>query len=121
MIPEEKIEQYKWFNKGSKEAKKNCEHILSEYVYETRRKVTADEYCWEALQKYKRVIAEDKEKRFTLNNNAEVLPDIANDFVAYYLPREYPEFSKELAIELVKHLCEWLKIKKYTHSYISSL
>ncbi len=122
--------------KAVEETRKTCERVLAEYLYETGKKMNEkfffilvifvraykdcmNEYGWEIVRKYRQVTAEDRKKEFVTNNDAEHIPDACNDFVRYYLPKEYPAFDKSLSIELTRHLCEWAKKNKYTHTCIS--
>lgn len=116
--------------------KKTCERVLVEYLWELAKKVNEkfffiliifvkaykecmNEYGWEVLRKYKQVTFEDRRKDFVTNNDAEHIPEVCNDFVRYFLPREHPTFDKNLAIELTRHLCEWVRKSKYTHTCVS--
>lgn len=118
--------------------RKTCEQIFAEYVSEQGKKVNErfffiliifvnayrqcmDEYGWEMTKKYKQVTFDERRKSFTAHNDAELVPETSNDFIRYFLPKENPYFDRAMAIELTRHLCEWLKKNKYTHASISLL
>ena len=118
--------------------KKTCERIFCEYVYDIGKKVNErffnilvifvnsyrdcmNEYAWEILRKYKQVTYDERRRSFVSNNDAEQVPDIANDFIRYFLPKEYPNFDRSLAIDLTVNLCEWLKKNQYTRACISTI
>jgi len=120
----------------SVQQKKNCTRILAEYVYDISKKTNEklfypilvfvkafkqclDEYGWEILRKYKPVTFEERKKEFSTNNDAEHSPELSNDFIRYFLPKEHPKFDKNLGIELTRHLCEWLRKNKYTRSCLA--
>ena len=142
IIPTERIKEFGWLKKRTDSIRKiknikeiTCLDIFTEYINEMRRKVVegffyilivfvnayreaADAYCWNKVEKSKQLTLEDKKRSFCECNSGETLPEIANDFIVYFLPIEYRNFDRELAIDLTKHLCSWLKRKKYTQSYI---
>ena len=116
--------------------KKTCDKVFAEYLWDMSKKVNEkffyllaifvkaykdcmNEYGWEILKKYKQVTPEERRKEFAINNDAEHVPEASNDFVRYFLPREYSNFDKNLSIELTRHLCEWVRKNKYTHTCIT--
>eukprot|EP00826_Nyctotherus_ovalis_P039196 TRINITY_DN3746_c0_g1_i17.p1 TRINITY_DN3746_c0_g1~~TRINITY_DN3746_c0_g1_i17.p1 ORF type:complete len:341 (-),score=104.96 TRINITY_DN3746_c0_g1_i17:101-1123(-) len=118
--------------------RKTCEQIFAEYICEVGRKVNErfffiliifvnayrqcmDEYGWEMTKKYKQVTFDERRRSFTAHNDAELVPESSNDFIRYFLPKENPYFDRNMAIELTRHLCEWLGRNKYTHASISLL
>lgn len=113
-----------------------AEHALAKYLYEIGQKVTDEfyktmiifvklykeslnEYGWELISKKRKVTIEEKKKEFVKEDNtAEFIPDMCNDFINYFLPQEFPAFDKLLAIELVRHLCDWINKNGYTRKQI---
>ena len=116
--------------------KKTCDKVLGEYLWDLGKKVNEkffhimiifvnaykqcmDEYGWEILRKYRQVSFEERKKEFVVSNDAEHMPEVSNDFISYFLPKEHPCFEKNLAIELTRHFCEWLKKNKHTHACLA--
>jgi hypothetical protein len=118
--------------------KKTCDRMFAEYVSELGKKVNErfffalvifvnayrqcmDEYGWELMKKYKQVSFDERRKSFSASNDAELVPETANDFIMYFLPKENPNFDRNIAIQLIRNLCEWLKKNKYTHATLTLL
>ena len=55
---------------------------------------------------------------FCTINNAELLPEICNEFVTIYL-NDIAGFDRAEAIDYVRHFCHWLFINGHTCSKLS--
>jgi hypothetical protein len=122
--------------KGTLKWNKNCRLIFSEYLNEMTYKINKkffnpiliflrlykdymNLYGWDIIAKYKMVTMEERASLFTEVHNAEHVPEGSNDFLRNFLTKEYPTYDKELATDLTLHLCQWLKLKNYTHTTIA--
>ena len=59
---------------------------------------------------------------FACINNAEVAPEICNEFVTVFLverAKHVEELERNEVIDLVRHLCHWLFINGHTCSKLS--
>jgi len=53
-------------------------------------------------------------------NNAEIAPEISNEFVAIYLEnRKHTAIERSDATDYTRHFCHWLFINGYTCSKLS--
>ena len=113
-----------------------AEIVLIKYLYEIGKKATDDfyktliifvrlyreclnEYGWDCMNKQRKVTLDERKTEFAKQKNtADWIPDMCNDFINYYLPQEFPTFDKFLAIELVRHLCDWVTKSGYTKKAI---
>ena len=78
-----------------------------------------NEYGWEIVKRQRDVTAEEQKREFIKEDNTiDYVPDICNDFIKYYLPQEFPTFNNYLAIEIIRHLCDWLYKNEYTKKHI---
>jgi len=122
--------------KGVLKCNKNCKAIFNEYLTEMAQKISKNFfnsvliflklykdymnlYGWEIIAKYKIVTMEERNRPFTELYDAEHVPEGSNDFLRNFMPKEYPTYDKELATDLTFHLCQWLKLKNYTHTTIA--
>ncbi len=64
---------------------------------------------------------EESKEEYCLENNAELLPDVCNEFVTVYVPEKHPGFDLEEAKGLTLNLCNWLFHNRYTCSALSLL
>lgn len=121
-------------------AQKSCETVLVEYLWDLGARVTEkflmvlivfirlyrdcmNVHGWDIVKKAGTTeLEQEKGKRdFASLPTAEHIPEACNDFIRYFLPREFPAFDKGLAIEMTRHLCDWVHTHKYTHKLISPL
>jgi hypothetical protein len=60
---------------------------------------------------------------FCVINNAEVLPEVCNEFITIYLDtkKDACGMQKEDAIDYTRHLCHWLFINGHTCSKLSMI
>lgn len=115
---------------------KNCKAIFAEYLDEMICKISKkffstlfifiklykdymNLYGWKIIGKYKTVTTEEHSLLFTNIQDAEHVPEGSNDFLRNYLMKECPTFDKDIATDLTYHLCQWLKLKNYTHTTIA--
>lgn len=115
---------------------KACTSIFAEYLSEMAHKVNIKFFSailifiklykdfmnlrgWDIIGQYKAVTAEERNMPFTVICNAEHVPEGSNEFLRGYIQKEYPTFDKEIAFNLTFHLCQWLKLKNYTHTVIT--
>jgi len=129
-------QELEMIEKHEKNVENTCLHVLCEYLYEIGLKVTEEfyktliifirlykeslnEYGWEIRKKQQSVSLEERKLEFSKKNSAEYIPDLCNDFINYYLPKEFPAFDKLLAMELTRHLCDWVHRKGYSKKAIS--
>ena len=62
----------------------------------------------------------ENNKFYTQIFNAEMVPDICNDFfVSYMEPYQFFGLHKEELIELIQHFCYWLFVKRFTQSHLT--
>ncbi len=52
-------------------------------------------------------------------NNAECVPEICNEFVTIFLPRRKDTMEIAKAVDLTRHMCNWLFMQGFTCSKIS--
>ncbi len=74
---------------------------------------------WDKLANYKRLDPSLEPNNgalplFSMAKDAELIPELANDFVLSYLPMKCNVFDRKLAISMVDHLCLWLFNRKLT-------
>ena len=74
---------------------------------------------WDKLANYKRIDSSMQPNKgmlplFTMAKDAELIPELANDFVMSYLPMKCNVFDRRLAIDMVEHLCLWLFNRRLT-------
>ena len=122
-------------------SKKKCDEIFAEYLNYVARNVSKECYkqvlkflflfreCLNSrgtqLQRAKQlqtdVMTEDKpeETDFCLKNNAELAPEISNEFVTVYLDEVKPDLGQFDPIELTQNLCHWLFMNEYTCSRLN--
>ena len=126
---------------------KKCDEIFAEYLGYIAQNVKEAYYkealkfvllYRECLNHYHSQLSEGKKKlpdilamqppaaikgesktEFCLENNAEQVPDISNEFLAAYLPKTKVEIKQEDSKELTYHLCCWLFLNTYTCSIVS--
>ncbi len=133
-----KEEEEKKTKGPAQSATKSCEAVLAEYLWEVGGKVTErfmmvliifvrlyrdclNEYGWELARRSGELPAEEGKRDFAGLPTAEHIPEACNDFIRHFLPNESPSFDKYLAIELTRHMCDWVHSHKYTHKMISLL
>jgi hypothetical protein len=56
---------------------------------------------------------------FSAVSNAECVPEICNEFVTIFLPRRKETFEVTKAVDLTRHMCNWLFMQGFTCSKIS--
>ena len=106
-----------------------AENVLAKYLFELGSKVIEqfyetsiifirlykeclNEYGWELISKERKISREERKRKFSKEEgSANYIPDMCNDFIKYYLPKEFPDFDKYFAAELVRHLCNWINRK----------
>lgn len=115
---------------------KNCKGILVEYLKELAYKVNEnffntliifirlykdymDLHGWDIIGNYRMITMEERNAIFTSIQDAEHIPEGSNDFLKNYLPKYWPNFDLSISVDITFHLCQWLKIKGYTHTTIS--
>ena len=76
---------------------------------------------WECLHKYKDFYDENTAVEFCIIKNGEHLPEIANDFLDYFLPLKCETFDKDLAILLVNHFCSWCYTNGFTNVKLTEI
>lgn len=127
---------------------KKCDEVFAEYLLYASEIVNADYYkdgvtkfvllYRECLNHFGTRLSEERKKlpevltiqqgttkadlgvkpEYCLENNAEQAPDISNEFMGMYLPRDgalRPEDAKQLTY----HFCTWLFVNGYTCSMVS--
>jgi hypothetical protein len=112
-----------------------CDEIFTTYLIEMARKLTPkmykilivfllnfrnclNEYGWYIIAQYKIVSEPSSGNAFCALNDAEHAPEVSNDFIMSYLPKRFPKFEIEMAIQMTKHLCSWLNKKGFTRAKI---
>ena len=71
-------------------------------------------------QSKKNLIKNGESKVYTQLYNAEIIPEMCNDFLLDFMESYgYFGLNKEELIELIQHFCYWLNIKGYTQSQLS--
>lgn len=113
-----------------------AENVLAKYLFELGSKVIEqfyetsiifirlykeclNEYGWELISKERKISREERKRKFSKEEgSANYIPDMCNDFIKYYLPKEFPDFDKYFAAELVRHLCNWINKEGYTKKTI---
>jgi len=67
--------------------------------------------------------AEEKQENaeFCLTNNAELAPEMCNDFVTIYLEEAKPNLEGLNVIEIIQNMCHWLFMNEYTCSRLNLL
>ena len=115
---------------------KICDQIFAEYLIYVAQRVSdkffktviifiryyrecMNEYGWEIVSRYREVKSEERKKIFCNINNAEHVPEASNDFIRIFLPKEFDNFDRNLAVQLTRHMCHWLYQHKYTHSRVT--
>lgn len=125
--------------------RKKCDEVFAEYIYFMSDRAK-DEYCKEVisfclmyrecLNKYSGKLEEEKKSlpevltihkeaqetgslEYCLENNAEQIPDISNEFITRYLGQMVEEIDVDGMKELTLHFCRWLFFNGYTCSMIS--
>eukprot|EP00826_Nyctotherus_ovalis_P060801 TRINITY_DN8576_c0_g1_i2.p1 TRINITY_DN8576_c0_g1~~TRINITY_DN8576_c0_g1_i2.p1 ORF type:complete len:144 (+),score=33.00 TRINITY_DN8576_c0_g1_i2:622-1053(+) len=117
-------------------ARNEAESVLGLYLREVGQKVKREFYktiiifvrlyaeclneCgWELAEKEQELITERGEGDFIKRTNtANFIPEACNKFVNYYLPENFPTFNHFLAVEMIRHLCDWLYKNNYTTKHI---
>jgi len=111
----------------------DAESVLGKYLYELGQKVTSKFYktmiifirlyleclndCgWKFIDKDQKILIDDHFIKKT--GTVDYVPDAGNDFIKYYLPTNCPSFNNFLAIEMTRHLCDWLYKNGYTKKHI---
>ena len=71
-------------------------------------------------QMKKNIIKRGDNKVYCQLYNAEIIPEICNDFILIFLePYDYYGLNKEELIELIQHFCYWLNVKQFTQLQLS--
>ena len=63
---------------------------------------------WEILSQYKDLSNENTSMEYTTVKNGELLPEIVNDFVNFFLSFDLPKFDKHLAVVTLNHFSDWM-------------
>ena len=68
----------------------------------------------------KNIIKSGENKVYTQLYNAEIIPEMFNEFILDFLePYDCFGLNKEELIELIQHFCYWLNLKQYTQLQLS--
>ena len=71
-------------------------------------------------QSKKNLIKKDENKVFCQLYNAEIIPEMCNEFLLDFMePYDYFGLNKDELIELIQHFCYWLNITQYTQLQLS--
>jgi len=121
--------------------KKKCDEVFASYI-EFMKEWSIDQYCnkiitfcllyRECLNLLKDKLEEDKknlpgevimhveskESEYCLNNNAEQMPDICNEFLTKYLNNWKDIVDIKEMKELTYHFCQWIFFNGYTCSLV---
>ena len=76
---------------------------------------------WECLKNYKDFDDENTSVEYCQTKNGDHLPEIANDFLDYFLPLKCDSFDKDLAIILVNHFCSWLYKNRFSNVRLTAI
>lgn len=112
--------------------KMNCDDIFMNYLKEFYSQTNYDYFhfmfkfvlmfrqCINKLKNNSENKIIDPKNYFTQNNNAEIVPDMCNDFITDFMePKDYYGLDTMELIELIQHLCHWLFSKNYTTSRLT--
>jgi hypothetical protein len=70
---------------------------------------------WELWELYKDLLEEKTELEYCEVKNAELLPEICNEFLNEFLPVKLPSFDKHIACVAICEFCDWIYKSKFTH------
>ena len=108
----------------------NLDSILFFYLKEFYKFVN-EKYFWFMLkfvilfreyfnQSRKHLIKNGENKIFSQLYNAEIIPEMFNEFILDFLEDyDYFGLNKEELIELIQHFCYWLNINRYSQTQLS--
>jgi hypothetical protein len=107
----------------------NIDDIFIQYLQDCKDKTNTDYFNFvfkflilfrECINKTK--TDEENEGEFTQIQNAELIPDLCNDFIVDFMePEDYFGLDTNELIEIIQHLCYWLYVNSYTTSRLTLL
>mmetsp|Transcript_27074 Transcript_27074/g.23965 ORF Transcript_27074/g.23965 Transcript_27074/m.23965 type:complete len:163 (+) Transcript_27074:619-1107(+) len=90
---------------------KNLRECLNDHAYDIILDFFKKNYPEENLV----LVPKKKENRyFTEEESPEYIPLVCDKFILEYLPKHCPDFSQQLAVDLMYDFSEWLRKKKLT-------
>jgi len=76
--------------------------------------------CINKLKNYNTFNLPDPINYYSQHQNAEIVPDLCNDFVTEFMePKDYFGMDTLELIEIIQHLCHWLFINNFTTSRLT--